>query len=87
MPVFAAERELPGITMEQLADAQRAAIATSKQSTAEGTPVKYLRSMFIPEESRCTCLFEAGAADAVRAVNERAGIPFTQIVEAYDLSP
>ena len=87
MPVFAAERDLPGITMDQLAGAQRAAIETSQQSTAEGKPVRYLRSMFIPADSRCTCLFEAGDADAVREVNERAGIPFTRITEAYDLTP
>ena len=87
MPVYAAERDLPGITMDQLAGAQRAAIATSQESTAEGTPVRYIRTTFLPGESRCTCLFEAEDADAVRAVNERAGIPFTRIVEAYDLTP
>lgn len=87
MPIYAAERDLPGITMDQLAGAQRAAIETSQQRTAEGTPVRYLRSMFVPSDSRCTCLFEADDADAVREVNQRAGIPFTRIVEAYDLTP
>ena len=87
MPVFAAERDLPGITMDQLAGAQRAAIETSQQCTAEGKPVRYLRSMYVPSESRVTCLFEAGDAEAVREVNDRAGIPFTRIVEAYDLTP
>jgi hypothetical protein len=87
MSVYAAERDLPGITIDQLAAAQRAAITTSQQSTAEGTPVRYIRSMFIPSESHCTCLFEAASADAVRDVNQRAGIPFTRIVEAYDLTP
>ena len=87
MPVYAAERDLPGITMDQLAGAQRAAISTSEQSTAEGRPVRYLRSMYIPSEAHCTCLFEASDAEAVRDVNERAGIPFTRIVEAMDLTP
>lgn len=87
MPVFAAERDLPGITMDQLAGAQRAAIDTSRQSTAEGQPVRYIRTTFLPGDSRCTCLFEADSADAVRDVNQRAGIPFTRIVEAYDLTP
>ena len=87
MSVYAAERELPGITMDQLAVAQRAAIATSKEVTGDGTPVRYIRSTFTPGDARCTCLFEADTADAVREVNERAGIPFTRIVEAYDLTP
>jgi hypothetical protein len=87
MPVYVADRNLPGITMEQLAGAQRAAIETSRQSTEAGKPVRYIRSMFVPGDSRCMCLFEASNADAVREVNERAGIPFTRIVEANDLTP
>ncbi|HJR62612.1 MAG TPA: DUF4242 domain-containing protein [Gemmatimonadaceae bacterium] len=82
-----ADRELPGISMEQLADAQRAAIQTSQQFTKEGKPVRYLRSMFVPEEAHCMCLFEADSAQTVREVNEKAGIPFKRIVEAKDLSP
>lgn len=87
MPVFMADRELPGITLPQLADAQRAAIETSKRFTAEGKPVRYLRSMYVPGESHCMCLFEAKDPGTVEAVNRAAGIPFTRIVEAYDLTP
>lgn len=87
MPVFMADRELPGITLPQLADAQRAAIQTSERFTAEGKPVRYLRSMYVPGESHCMCLFEAKDPGTVEAVNKAAGIPFTRIVEAYDLTP
>ena len=41
MPVYMVERELPGIEMEQLAAAQKAAIETSNQFTADGKPVRY----------------------------------------------
>lgn len=87
MPVFMADRDLPGITMDQLAAAQKAAIDTSKRFTADGRPVKYLRSTFVPGEAHCMCLFEANDAETVRAVNEAAKIPFTRIVEAADLTP
>jgi hypothetical protein len=87
MPVFMADRDLPGITMDQLAAAQKAAIDTSARFTAGGRPVKYLRSTFVPGESHCMCLFEANDAETVRAVNEAARIPFTRIVEAADLTP
>ncbi|MFN2400394.1 MAG: DUF4242 domain-containing protein [Gemmatimonadaceae bacterium] len=87
MPVYMADRELPGVTMAQLADAQRAAIETSKRFTKEGKPVRYLRSTFVPGESHCMCLFEANSADTVREVNEAANIPFKRIVEANDLTP
>jgi hypothetical protein len=87
MPVFMADRELPGITLPQLADAQRAAIQTSQRFTAEGKPVRYLRSMYVPGEAHCMCLFEAGDMGTVEAVNREAGIPFTRVVEALDLAP
>jgi hypothetical protein len=87
MPVFMADRDLPGITMDQLAAAQKAAIDASERFTADGRPVKYLRSTFVPAEAHCMCLFEARDAETVRAVNEAAKIPFTRIVEAADLTP
>ena len=87
MSVFMVDRDLPGIEMEQLAAAQKAAIETSNKFTSEGKPVRYIRTTFVPGEAHCMCLFEAGSADYVREVNEAAQIPFTRIVEALDLTP
>lgn len=87
MGTYMVDRNLPGITMEQLAAAQKAAIDTSRRFTAEGKPVRYIRSMFVPEEAHCMCLFEASNAAVVKEVNEAAKIPFTRIVEAADLTP
>ncbi len=86
MTTFAVKRNLPGITMEQLGVAQKAAIETSNQFTEKGTDVKYIRSNFFPDSS-CICLFEAVNKDAVKAVNEKAGIPFDNISEVLDLIP
>lgn len=49
--------------------------------------MKYIRSNFYPGDSHCTCLFEAGSADAVRKVNEAAKLPFDKIEEVLDLNP
>jgi hypothetical protein len=87
MPVFMVERDLPGITMEQLAAAQKAVIQAGKELTAEGTQVRYIRSIFVSGESKCMCLFEAPNAENVRKANERAQIPFRRIVPAEDLTP
>jgi muconolactone delta-isomerase len=87
MPVYMVERQLPGITMEQLGGAQQAAIATSQQFTSQGKTVRYIRSTYVPGEAHCMCLFEAPNADLVKEVNETAKIPFTRIVEAMDLTP
>ena len=53
MPIYAVQRKLPGITMESLAGAQKAAIDTSNKFSDEGTSVKYIRSNFYPGDSRC----------------------------------
>ena len=87
MAVYMVERHLPGITMEQLAGAQQAAIATSQRLSAEGRPVRYIRSTFVPQEDRCMCLFEAPDPQLVQEVNDTAQIPYTRVVEAKDLTP
>jgi hypothetical protein len=87
MPTFVADRDLPGITLDQLGAAQRAAIETSQRFTAEGKPVRYIRSLFVPGEAHCLCLFEAPNAELVEEVNRAAQIPFTRVTEAMDLTP
>ncbi len=87
MPVYMVERELRGITMEQLAAAQKRAIRMGRELTAEGRQVRYIRSTFVPGEEKCMCLFEAANPQHVREANERAEIPFTRIVPAEDLTP
>jgi hypothetical protein len=87
MAVYMVDRDLKGVTMDQLAAAQRRAIETGQQFTAQGKPVRYIRSTFVPGESRCMCLFEAPSPELVREVNEAAQIPFSRIVEALDLTP
>lgn len=87
MAVYLVERNLPGISMEQLAAAQKAAIDKTQEFSSNGKEVSYMRSIFVPGESKCMCLFEASSAENVRAVNEAAGLPFTAIKEARDLPP
>jgi len=84
MKTFAVKRSLPGITLEQLGDAQKAAIEMSHQLTEEGTEVKYIRSSFSPDDSSCTCTFEAVNEEAVKTVNEKAAIPFDKIIEVLE---
>ncbi|TVP54010.1 MAG: DUF4242 domain-containing protein [Gemmatimonadales bacterium] len=87
MSIYMVDRDLPGIDAQGLQGAQKAAIETSERFRAAGRPVRYIRSTFIPGESHCMCLFEASSQDTVREVNEEAGLPFTRIVEAMDLTP
>ena len=87
MNVYMVERELPGISMEQLGAAQQAAIKTGEDLTAAGKNVRYIRTTFVPGDARCMCLFEAESPELVKELNETAQIPFTRITEALDLTP
>jgi hypothetical protein len=54
----------------------------AEESTGRGAPVRYVRRVFLPGDETCLLLCEAGSAEAVRAVAERADVPFERIVEA-----
>jgi hypothetical protein len=82
MPRYMVERSLPGFTNAQLPGAAGAAKGATAEMTAEGMPVRYLRSTFVPSEHKCFCLFEGSSASAVQAAQERAGLPYDRIYEA-----
>jgi len=50
----------------------------------EGTQVRYLRSIFVPEDETCFYLYEAARAEHVGDAARRADIPFERISEAID---
>ena len=87
MAVYMVERDLPGITLEQLGGAQKAAIETSQEFTSKGKQARYIRSTYVPGDSKVMCLFEASGQQLVEEVNQAANIPFTRVVEAMDLTP
>ena len=87
MTVYMVERELKGITMDQLGAAQKRAISTSEEYQSKGKSVRYIRSTFIPGEERSMCLFEAPNAELVKQVNDDAKIPYVRVIEALDLTP
>ena len=87
MQVYMVERSLKGIPMSDLASAQGRAICTAEQMTKAGTPVRYIRSTFVPDTGRCMCLFGAGNAEQVKELNQKANIPFDSVVPVLDLTP
>lgn len=87
MTVFVVKRKLPGITQERLMGAGARAKTCAAEMTEEGTPVRWIRSFFIPETEQTHCYFEAPTARAVREVNERANIPFESVQEVQEMSP
>lgn len=86
MPKYMVERHLPGITSDQLSAAAARAKSTTAQMSDEGTPIRYLRSTFVPGEEKCYCLFDGPSADAVEQANKRADIPYERVVEAMHIA-
>lgn len=87
MSVFMVERDLEGIAMEDLAAAQKAAIGKAEEMRQAGSDVRYIRTTFTPEDGRCMCLFEAPSAAEVKRLNDEAGLPYSRVVPALDLTP
>ena len=87
MPAYRVDGDLPGIKMEQLAAAPKAAIELSQKMTAQGKNLRYIRSASVPEEAHGRCFFEAANPEVVKELKQTAKIPFKRIVEAMDLTP
>jgi uncharacterized protein DUF4242 len=54
----------------------------AEELTREGTPVRFLRSIFLPVDETCFFLYEAASAELVREVARRAQLPFDRVAEA-----
>jgi hypothetical protein len=52
--------------------------------TREGRPVRYLRTIVVPEDETCYLLFEASSVDFVREATARAALPCERITRAFD---
>jgi hypothetical protein len=78
-------RDLPGVTRDQYAAAQRAVGDASRRCSVAGREVSYLGGFFLPRVGRAICIFDAESAADVVAVNKRAGVPAADVVEAIDL--
>lgn len=87
MATYLVDRDLAGISMDDLAAAQQAAITTSADFRQAGTDVTYLHSVFEPASGHCMCFFEAADADSVIRVNDEAHLPYQRVSEVLDLTP
>ena len=82
MPTYLVERYWPGVTSELLLEALNRGRQVIEQMSVEGTRIRDISCTLIPGEEVVFSVYEAPSATAVRALNERAGIPVSRIVDA-----
>jgi hypothetical protein len=87
MPTFLVCRQMPGLTRDQHAAAQQAVNEEARQASIGGRVVCLLGDFFLPAKGGAICIFRAESLVDVAAINERAGVPFTEIPEAIELRP
>jgi Nickel responsive protein SCO4226-like len=84
---FLVLRQLPDVARDQYAAAQQASVDAASQFSDVGHVVRYLGGFFFPGAGRAICIFDASSAADVAMVNQHAGVPFTEVLEAIEMRP
>lgn len=77
--------QLTGGDAANVATAGEQARSAADQLTREGTAVRCVRSVYVPEEDTCLLVFEAVTAEAVDRAGRRAGLTYEWIDEGGGL--
>ena len=65
-----------------LDDMSARARRAAEELARAGTPVVYMRSVFLPEDETCFHFFEAPSLEAIREICSQLGLTFERIAEA-----
>jgi hypothetical protein len=75
MTQFLVELYMPRVNGDAAERGAAQARLGAEALTSEGRPVRYLRSIFVPEEETCFFIFEAASAEDVEDAARRASLP------------
>ena len=81
MAEFLVELYVPRSEGEAVEEGASRARRAAEVLTLEGTPVQFLRSIFVPEDETCFFLYKAASSDAVRTAAQRAALRYERVVE------
>ena len=82
---FLVFRDLPGVTRDQYTAAQQAATDAARRASTPGRQIRTAADSSSPATPGAVCIFDAESAADVTQVNNQAGVPFTDVLEAIDL--
>lgn len=77
--MFLVERYWPGVSREQLADAEERMRRAVHELAHGGVKIRILSSTFIPAEEAVLTLFEAAHEEDVIEANRRGEVPFDRV--------
>jgi hypothetical protein len=85
MTRYLAELYLPKAGAGAVRDAAERARNAADELTRQGTPVRYVRAIFLGADETCFHVYEAGSPESVLEASRRAAIPVERVVEAVDI--
>ena len=85
MQTYAVERYQPNALPRELVQAAARARAAAEELTAEGVFVRYVRTLFLPDEEVCFTLYEGPSAEAVGQASTRADLPYERVLRAFEV--
>ena len=84
MPRYLVESYIPRSRAREAREAGRDARTAAEELVREGTPIRYVRTTFLPDDETCFHIFEAASEEAVGEACQRAGIRRGRIVPAIE---
>jgi hypothetical protein len=84
VPRYLVEAYMPRSRARDARTAGRDARLAAEELSREGTPVRYLRTTFVPSDETCFLVFESADKAAVGELCRRAGIGSARIVRALE---
>jgi hypothetical protein len=84
VPRYLVETYVPRSRARDAHAAGRDVGAAAIELTREGTPVRYVRTTFLPVDETCFHVFEAVSEEVVAEVFRRAGVGSGRIVSAVE---
>lgn len=85
--LFLVEHDLHGLSPALLASAHQVLEEAVCRELGRGSRIRYVQRIFVPDERRCLCLFQAPGPDPVRAVNDMAQFPLARVVAVTSTVP
>jgi hypothetical protein len=77
---YALELYLPSTTRDRIPETVTRARTAAEDMQFLGTPVRFLWSIFLPEDEVCFLIFEASSEERVAELARRASIAFERLV-------